>query len=36
VFRLSQGSAATIIGWGGWNSRHHVSFISKSTVETAI
>jgi len=38
-FRLSQGSVATLIRWGGWSEAHipsHVSFISKSNSENCI
>ena len=36
VFRLSQGSVATIIRWGGWRLYIHVSFISKFNSEKYI
>jgi len=36
VFWRSQGSLATLIRWGGWNSYCHVSFISKSNSEKCI
>jgi len=37
LFRISQGSVATLIRWGGWNSYHHMCHSSLNlTVKTAL